>query len=79
MSSATQNRKRRAVVSQHNREIPKGTLVSLLREAGFTREELIEFLEGDNYWVVSRVWERHYQNCGGLRPKHLFTGTDETE
>lgn len=28
--------KRRAVVPQHNREIPKGTLVSLLREAGFT-------------------------------------------
>lgn len=38
--------RRRAVVSQHNREIPKGTLISLLREAGFTREELIEFLEG---------------------------------
>jgi len=38
--------KRRAVVPQHNREIPKGTLVSLLREAGFTREELIDFLHG---------------------------------
>lgn len=38
--------KRRAVVPQHNRDIPKGTLVSLLREAGFTREDLIEFLEG---------------------------------
>ena len=37
--------KRRAVVPQHNRDIPKGTLVSLLREAGFTREALIEFLE----------------------------------
>jgi predicted RNA binding protein YcfA (HicA-like mRNA interferase family) len=37
--------KRRAVVAQHNREIPKGTLVSLLREAGFTREDLIEFLQ----------------------------------
>ena len=38
--------KRRAVVPQHNRDIPKGTLVSLLREAGFTREDLIEFLQG---------------------------------
>ena len=38
--------KRRAVVPHHNREIPKGTLVSLLREAGFTREALIEFLQG---------------------------------
>jgi predicted RNA binding protein YcfA (HicA-like mRNA interferase family) len=38
--------KRRAVVPDHNREIPRGTLVSLLREAGFTREALIEFLQG---------------------------------
>jgi predicted RNA binding protein YcfA (HicA-like mRNA interferase family) len=38
--------KRRAVVPQHNRDIPKGTLLSLLREAGFTREELIDFLQG---------------------------------
>jgi predicted RNA binding protein YcfA (HicA-like mRNA interferase family) len=38
--------KRRAVVPKHNRDIPKGTLVSLLREAGFTREALIEFLDG---------------------------------
>ena len=37
--------KRRAVVPQHNRDIPKGTLMSLLREAGFTREELIDFLQ----------------------------------
>lgn len=37
--------KRRAVVPQHNRDIPKGTLLSLLREAGFTRNELIEFLQ----------------------------------
>jgi predicted RNA binding protein YcfA (HicA-like mRNA interferase family) len=33
--------KRRAVVPKHSRDIPKGTLLSLLREAGFTREELI--------------------------------------
>ncbi len=37
--------KRRAVVPKHNRDIPKGTLMSLLREAGFTREELIDFLQ----------------------------------
>ena len=36
--------KRRAVVPQHNRDIPKGTLLSLLREAGFSRNDLIDFL-----------------------------------
>jgi predicted RNA binding protein YcfA (HicA-like mRNA interferase family) len=38
--------KRRAVVPKHNRDIPKGTLMSLLREAGFTREDLLSFLQG---------------------------------
>lgn len=38
--------RRRAVVPQHNRDLPKGTLISLLREAGFTREELVDFLAG---------------------------------
>jgi predicted RNA binding protein YcfA (HicA-like mRNA interferase family) len=38
--------KRRAVVPQHNRDMPKGTLLSLLREAGFTRDDVIAFLEG---------------------------------
>ncbi len=37
--------KRRAVVPQHDRDIPKGTLLSLLREAGFTRADLIDFLQ----------------------------------
>jgi len=37
---------RRAVVPRHNRDIPKGTLIALLREAGFTRDELVRFLEG---------------------------------
>jgi len=37
--------KRRAVVPRHNRDIPKGTLLSLLREAGFTRDDIITFLE----------------------------------
>ena len=41
-----QGSRRRAVVPQHNRDLPKGTLMSLLREAGFTREELIGFLAG---------------------------------
>ena len=35
---------RRAVVPSHNRDLPKGTLMSLLREAGFTREQLLDFL-----------------------------------
>jgi predicted RNA binding protein YcfA (HicA-like mRNA interferase family) len=39
--------KRRAVISQHNRDIPKGTLLSLLREAGFTREEFLQFLQNE--------------------------------
>ena len=38
--------RRRAVVRSHNRDLPKGTLLSLLREAGFTREELLDFLAG---------------------------------
>ena len=38
--------RRRAVVPSHNRDVPKGTLMSLLREAGFTREELRSFLAG---------------------------------
>jgi predicted RNA binding protein YcfA (HicA-like mRNA interferase family) len=36
--------RRRAVVPRHNRDIPKGTLLSLLKEAGFTRNEMIAFL-----------------------------------
>jgi predicted RNA binding protein YcfA (HicA-like mRNA interferase family) len=38
--------RRRAVVPSHNRDLPKGTLMSLLRESGFAREELIDFLAG---------------------------------
>jgi predicted RNA binding protein YcfA (HicA-like mRNA interferase family) len=38
--------KRRAVVPRHNHDLPNGTLLSLLREAGFSRSELIDFLEG---------------------------------
>jgi len=38
--------KRWAVVPRHNRDMPKGTLLSLLREAGFTRDDIVAFLEG---------------------------------
>lgn len=38
--------RRRAVVPRHNRDMAKGTLIALLREAGFTRDELVCFLEG---------------------------------
>jgi len=37
--------KRRAVVPRHNHDIPKGTLLSLLGEAGFTRDQFIDFFE----------------------------------
>jgi predicted RNA binding protein YcfA (HicA-like mRNA interferase family) len=37
--------KRRAVIPRHNQDMPKGTLLSLLREAGFTREDFLAFLE----------------------------------
>ena len=37
--------KRRAVLPRHNRDIPTGTLLSLLREAGFTRDDFIRFIE----------------------------------
>lgn len=33
--------KRRAVVPRHNRDIPKGTLLALLKEAGFTKEDFL--------------------------------------
>lgn len=39
--------RRRAVVPKHNRDLPKGALLSLLGEAGFTREELIGYLQGN--------------------------------
>jgi predicted RNA binding protein YcfA (HicA-like mRNA interferase family) len=39
--------RRRAVVPRHNRDMPKGTLLSLLREAGFTRDDIIAFLAGE--------------------------------
>ena len=44
--------KRRTVVPLHNRDIPKGTLLSLLKEAGFTREEIVDFFK----WIQGRIW-----------------------
>jgi predicted RNA binding protein YcfA (HicA-like mRNA interferase family) len=35
--------KRRAVVPQHNLDIPKGTLLSLLRESGFLTNRVYRF------------------------------------
>lgn len=32
--------KRRAAVPIHNKDLPKGTLISILREAGITKEEI---------------------------------------
>jgi predicted RNA binding protein YcfA (HicA-like mRNA interferase family) len=38
--------RRRAVLPRHNRDMPKGTLIALLKEAGFTQDEFLRFLEG---------------------------------
>ena len=32
--------KKRAVIPRHNKELPKGTIMSILREAGITKEEI---------------------------------------
>jgi len=36
--------KKRAVVPRHGKNLPKGTLLSILREAGFSRDDLLNFL-----------------------------------
>ena len=36
--------KRRAVIPVHRKDIPKGTLLEILRQAGFSKEELVEEL-----------------------------------
>jgi len=33
---------KRAVIAMHLNDIPKGTLISLLREAGISREEIMK-------------------------------------
>jgi predicted RNA binding protein YcfA (HicA-like mRNA interferase family) len=37
--------KKRAVVPYHFKDLPKGTLISILREAGITREEIEKILK----------------------------------
>ena len=36
--------RRRVVVPQHSKELPKGTLIEILKQAGISREELDELL-----------------------------------
>lgn len=36
--------KRRAVVSFHAKDLPKGTILSILKQAGITREELERYI-----------------------------------
>ena len=37
--------KRRAVVPFHTKDLPKGTMFSILREAGITKKELEDFFK----------------------------------
>ena len=36
--------KRRVVVPVHKKDLPKGTLIEILKQAGISREELMEIL-----------------------------------
>lgn len=36
--------KKRAVVPYHTQDLPKGTIMSILREAGITRKEIVTYL-----------------------------------
>lgn len=37
--------KHRAVVPHHLKDLPQGTMHSIIREAGFSRQELLDFLQ----------------------------------
>ena len=37
--------KRRAVVPYHSKDLPKGTMMSILREAGITKKDLEDYLK----------------------------------
>jgi predicted RNA binding protein YcfA (HicA-like mRNA interferase family) len=37
--------KKRAIVPFHRKELPKGTIMSILREAGISKEELLRLLK----------------------------------
>jgi len=39
--------KKRAVIAFHTRNLPKGTLMSILNEAGINRREFLELLKSD--------------------------------
>jgi len=36
---------RRAIVPRHNKDLPKGTIMSIIREAGITREEIKKIMK----------------------------------
>ena len=36
--------KRRAVVPYHSKDLPKGTVMSILKQAGITKEEIIKHI-----------------------------------
>lgn len=39
-----QTNKRRAVIPYHSKDLPKGTILSILKQAGITKEELEKYL-----------------------------------
>lgn len=40
--------KRRAVVPRHNKDLPKGTIMNIIREAGITKEEIQQAIKKQN-------------------------------
>ena len=38
--------RRRAVVPRHKRDLPVGTILAILRETGFTRDDIIKSFQG---------------------------------
>jgi predicted RNA binding protein YcfA (HicA-like mRNA interferase family) len=53
--------KRCAAVPEHNRDMPKDTLLSLLGAAGCTREDLLAFYREDNLFLDIPVASRSAQ------------------
>jgi predicted RNA binding protein YcfA (HicA-like mRNA interferase family) len=39
--------KSRAVVPRHNKDLPKGTLLSILKESGFAKEDIVKYFSHD--------------------------------
>jgi predicted RNA binding protein YcfA (HicA-like mRNA interferase family) len=50
--------KRRAVVARHNREIPKGTLISLLRKPVLPRNNCASFCKDVEHLQEERAFDR---------------------